>query len=847
MHQYTKNPLVVFNSMTLALGKGANAKTEQWIQDLENGEHHLFWLRNATISGEVLPHLDDEKALNRVLVQVGDEIVYTEEVLAQLLAKARQYATTEAGAPVKDCAITVPYYWSHAQRQALLDAANLAGFNVLSLLNQNLAIAIKFLTDRDFEDGPKHVVFYDMGTSDLQVSLYRFESAKGKGKTKWVNEATLLATATDSSLGGSAFDSIIVDAWMEKLRADFGKDFELSPQSTTKLQKQAKRAKEVLSANKESRVVIESIIGDYDFKASITREEFENRAQALIDRTLVPLKKVVEAAGLTPQQIDFFEMFGGGARIPKIQDGLRAYLDPVPLSRHLNTDEAAAFGAAIYAASKSSQHRVKDFNVKDGSNAYYPVLVRATDADGKSLVDAEEDGSDLDKILYKESSRLGSRRTLKIKTDKDIYVELKYPPTVHLEEGVSHLIGKYRISFPEDLYTRHNATDTPTAHVRFELTSSGTVVLTGADAQLPTVTYRTVKIRPPKPTPEESPASDATEASDSTYEENSNDENAEPGADANANESADTEEDSNNAETEDKVVEEEAPAEEKTEIREIHSTANVRLQLTPITTVGLDVTQLADARRRLKVLDEVEKLRLETEHAKSDLEALIYSIYDKLEDSETIKFSTSTERSDLSDQLGVSANWLEEDGADALKAEYLEKKNALNTTWTKITRRIFEHTALPKSIDICRSVIEFSRDQLKKIEEVRNVTAAEVEGVRDTMDKVELFLAETLQAEQDRPLYEDPKTVSTQVQARCREFTWRIEYLSKKPKKRVVEPKPATPAADSANQNAEGTSSTSEEKSTEQTTPEGSHAHDQQTNDAGAHGSEETTQSKEEL
>lgn len=803
---YTKNPLLVFNSITQALGRGAKNVDSHWIQQLQDGDHHLYWLRNATISEEVLPTLEGEEEMNRVMVTVGDSVVYFEEVLSQLLAKARQYASTEAGSPVKDCAITVPFYWSHAQRQALLDAAHLAGFNVLSLLNQNMAIALKFMTDRDFPDGPANVVFYDMGTSDLQVSLYRFDSTQGKGKSKWVNNATLLATASDNSLGGSAFDSAIVEMWLEKLKEKFGKDFVFPPQVITKLQKQAKKTKEILSANKESHVVIESLLGDFDFRASVTREEFERRTAGLVERALAPLKTVLDAAGLTPQQIDFFEMFGGGARIPKIQDTLKAFIQPVQLSRHLNTDEAAAFGAAIFAASKSSQHRVKEFIMKDGSYAHYPILVRATDAAGKPLVEDETNEDETTDVLYKASSRLGSRRTLKIRTMKDIYIELKYPSDVQLEEGVSHLIAKHKISFPKDLTSRYNITDTPTAHIRFELTHSGTVHLTSADASVPIVTQKTIKVKPEAPKETSSTATETSEATKTEEVDVELDVDTETQTNKDAEDSASqtdepesrpsTSEDAATGEakaTEDASTEEVKPElEEKTEIRQVHSVSTIKLSLETLSAIGLNQNQLAEARRRLKVLDDEEKLRLETERAKSDLEALIYSIYDKLEDAEIQQFSTAEERTALSELLGADSNWLEEDGMDAPKSAYLEKKSGISTPWEKIMTRITEHRTLPVAVEMCQEIINGARADLIKIEETRNVTASDITPVSEAIDKAEEFIQNALQTETARPLHEDPTTLSTQVSSKCREFSWRVDFLRRKPRKtKPVEPKPA--------------------------------------------------------
>lgn len=821
--------------MTQVLGRGAQTVNDHWIKDLQEGDHHLYWLRNATVSEEVLPSLDGELELKRLMVRIGDEIVYTEEVLSQLLAKARKYATAEAGTAVKDCVITVPYYWSHAQRQSLLDAAALGGFNVLSLLNQNMAIALKFMTDRDFNDAPANVVFYDMGTSDLQVSIYRFDSQKGKGLTKWVNNATLLATSSDESLGGSAFDSAIVDIWVEEMKKKFGHDFVLPPQAITKLQKQAKKTKEILSANKEARASIESLVPDFDFKTSITRDTFEKKTEGLVERSLETLKRALEQAKLSPQEIDFFEMFGGGARIPKIQDALKTFIHPVALSRHLNTDEAAAFGAAIFAASKSSQHRVKEFNAKDGSFAHFPILVRATDEQGKSLVDSDDmgslsevEGAELDRVLYKESSRLGSRRTLKIKTDKDIYVEIKYAESAILDVGVSRLISRHKLSLPKDLHSRLNITDTPTAHIRFELTSSGTVQLTSADAQVPVVRQKIVVVKSEKEkkdvngddeadsssknTDASSNANTAGESSgsaDNAAEEQSQEKNENSGSDSskatedkdvNGEDSVDGKDKKNagDAETEDAKADSETPEpeeeEEKKEIRYIHSTTTVKLVQEPLATLGLSSTQMEEARKRLEILEEEEKVRLDTERAKSDLEALIYQIYDKMEESDAQKHSTSEERATLSEKLGVEAAWLEDEGSDTVKAEYVDRKNELSKMWNKIMTRIVETKEIPHAINMCRKSMALARDALITVEETRNVTESDIESAVEAIDRVAKFVDETEAAELARSAVEDPKTLSSEITSRCREFNWRIEFLAKRPKKLKQKPVPVNEA-----------------------------------------------------
>lgn len=118
----------------------------------------------------------------------------------------------------------------------------------------------------------------------------------------------------------------------------------------------------------DSQISLPDLVPDYDFSSTVSREEFEKEAADLLSRAVVPVKEALTSAGLTPQDIDFVEVIGGGSRVPSIHSAIAKYLGREDVDRHLNGDEAAVFGAAFYAATQSTSFRVKsDILLKDAT------------------------------------------------------------------------------------------------------------------------------------------------------------------------------------------------------------------------------------------------------------------------------------------------------------------------------------------------------------------------------------------------------------------------------------------------------------------------------------------------
>jgi hypoxia up-regulated 1 len=337
-----------------------------------------------------------------------DVVFSVEEIVAMSLQHVMKIAEADAGSPVKDCVLTVPDYWTHRERQALLDAAELAGLNVLSLVNENTAAAIQYGIDRKYspEDTKPHTaLIYNMGSTSTKVTLASYTSyvTKGgrgtssKGSNRTVGQVDILSFGFDDTLGGHAFELRIADWIIKQVNAQFeakaaksGKvafNVRSSPKAMAKVRSAAEKAKIVLSANQEAQVFLTSLHDDMDFKFMLTREEFITELAAdLIERSTGPIAQAMAdyasdasnnfAGPLAIEDVDAVVIIGGGVRIPAIQAALKSFTKRDVLAQNLDGDEAVVMGTVFRAANQSVAFKVRPFGVVDTTP--FAVGVRIT-------------------------------------------------------------------------------------------------------------------------------------------------------------------------------------------------------------------------------------------------------------------------------------------------------------------------------------------------------------------------------------------------------------------------------------------------------------------------------------
>ncbi|KAJ5987123.1 Heat shock protein hsp88 [Penicillium sp. IBT 35674x] len=280
------------------------------------------------------------------------------QLVAMYLTKIKDITSKELKLPVSDVTISVPAWFTDVQRRAMIDAGDIAGLNVLRLVNDTTATALGYgITKLDLpgpEEKPRRVVFVDIGASDYTASIVEFR----KG------ELNVKATACDRHFGGRNFDIALTERFADEFKEKYKIDIRTHPKAWSRTVAAAEKMKKVMSANPQAPLSIESLMEDTDVKTMVKREELEEMVKPLLDRLTVPLEQALAEAKLTVDDIDHVEMVGGCTRVPAIKEIISKFFNK-PLSFTLNQDEAIARGCAFCCATLSPVFRVRDFAVHD--------------------------------------------------------------------------------------------------------------------------------------------------------------------------------------------------------------------------------------------------------------------------------------------------------------------------------------------------------------------------------------------------------------------------------------------------------------------------------------------------
>ncbi|KAI3635861.1 hypothetical protein MIR68_006499 [Amoeboaphelidium protococcarum] len=648
-----------------------------------------------------------------------------EELIAMQLAYTRDQVEQFAEEIVRDAVLTVPPFWTQHERQALIDAAELAGIRVLSLMNDETAVALNYASTRQFDDKPQYHIFYDFGAGSTVASLIEFRSIQEKilpksRMTKNVTSIQVLAMGYDRTLGGHEFDArlqqLLVRKFKEGVGAKLKDDITKDHRAMSKLLREANRVKHILSANTDAQASVEGVFHDIDFKTTVRRAEFENSCQDLLKRIGNPIDQVIQSSNLTLKDIQSFVLVGGGQRVPAVQQGLQRLVGADKIAKHVNADEAAVLGATLRAAQISPQFKVREFSIKDIAAHTIKISYQQQQQSVSTDFSFAEQGKIVQQKLYKAGSLLDSRKRMVFKRDSDFELLLQYDAdeekdqqfgckeiaSIHIS-GISEALTKYKDEIAEDGDTKSkvviylNANDMVSvedAYLELQLSSSD-----DAKKQQKGVgdTIRDTVMSLFGGKSDSDGGDDQQDGTSDKIDEQSSDavkdsegpmKNADTGKNDTLNGNS-TLDNSNKS----KLTNSSSSSINST-VKD-NAGPKVKIVKLNVTTKALGYIPLDDQQKK-KIIDslaqykKLETLRVEREDARNKLESFVYSFMDYLDVEHVLQITLDHERDQIRQTLSEVSDWLYDEG-DLITTktnEYADRFNKLMSIKSPIMKKI---------------------------------------------------------------------------------------------------------------------------------------------------------------
>ena len=275
---------------------------------------------------------------NTPRVDIDGRLYTPQELSAMTLQKMKKTAEDYLGQDVTEAVITVPAYFNDAQRQATKEAGEIAGLKVQRIINEPTAAALAYGLDKGGAD--RKIAVYDLGGGTFDISILEL----GDGVFE------VLATNGDTHLGGDDFDQVLIDWLADQFNEAEGMDLRKDPMALQRLKEAAEKAKIELSSSTQTEInlpyVTATASGPKHLVTTLTRSKFEQLSDELVKRSMAPVKKALDDAGLSTSEVDEIILVGGSTRIPIIQEEVEKFFGKKP-SKGVNPDEVVAIGAAI--------------------------------------------------------------------------------------------------------------------------------------------------------------------------------------------------------------------------------------------------------------------------------------------------------------------------------------------------------------------------------------------------------------------------------------------------------------------------------------------------------------------
>uniref|UniRef100_A0A9J7Z1W0 Hypoxia up-regulated protein 1 n=1 Tax=Cyprinus carpio carpio TaxID=630221 RepID=A0A9J7Z1W0_CYPCA len=693
--------------------------------------------------------------------------------------------------PIKDAVITVPAYFNQAERRAVLQAAHIAGLKVLQLINDNTAVALNYgvFRRKDINSTAQNIMFYDMGSGSTTATIVTYQTVKTK-ESGTQPQLQIRGVGFDRTLGGFEMELRLRDhlAKLFNEQKKSKKDVRENLRAMAKLLKEAQRLKTVLSANAEHTAQIEGLMDDIDFKAKVTRSEFEALCEDLFDRVPGPVKEALAAAEMNMDEIEQVILVGGSTRVPKVQDVLLKAVGKEELSKNINADEAAAMGAVYQAAALSKAFKVKPFLVRDA--AVFPIQVEF------SRETEEEDGVKTVKhnkrILFQRMAPYPQRKVITFNRYTDDFVfyinygDLSFLSEQDLKVFGSQNLTTVKLSGVGSSFKKHSDAESKGIKAHFNMDESGVLILDRVESVFETIVEEKE---------EESTLTSKFWKCLSLLcvcacvcvcpEEKSDAEKAE-----------------------------ETEADKKSKpLKKSKISEDITVELEVNDVLDPSTEDMEVSKKKLQDLTNRDLEKQEREKTLNSLEAFIFETQDKMYQNEYLAVVTEEEKEQITGKLSEASNWMDEEGYTAGTKELKEKLSELKKLCKAMFFRVEERKKWPDRLAALDSMLNHSTIFLKSVRLIPEgdqiFTEVELKTLERVINETMTWKNETIAEQEKLSPTEKPVLLSKDIEAKRSLLDREVNYLLNKAK--FAKPKPKDKAKDKNTTSTENSKANSTE------------------------------------
>ncbi|KAL4631230.1 heat shock 70 kDa protein 4-like [Arapaima gigas] len=700
----------------------------------------------------------------KVMYMEEERVFSIEQITAMLLTKLKETAENALKKPVVDCVISVPCFYTDAERRSVLDSAQITGLNCLRLMNETTAVALAYgIYKQDLpapEEKPRTVVFVDLGHSGYQVSACAFN----KGKLK------VLATAFDPELGGKDFDEVLVNHFCEEFGQKYKLDVKSKPRALVRLYQECEKLKKLMSANSSDLPLnIECFMNDIDVSGKLNRS-FEEMCAGILARVEAPLCKLMDQAKLKKEDIYAVEIIGGASRIPTIKERISKFFGK-ELSTTLNADEAVARGCALQCAILSPAFKVREFSITDV--VPYSISLKWNSAAEEGLSDCEvfpkNHAAPFSKVLT-----FYRKEQFALEAYYSCPKELPYP-----DPAIGQYVIKKVVPQASGESSKVKVKVRVNIHGIFSVSSASLVeVHKSEEDEEPMETEPALKDEENKMQVDQ----DEQKTQGDVQKENSKKSEME----------------------EMEVIEypfdtfnNEGKQEKKTDQPPQAKKPKVKTKTVDLVIENNLHWQLANDMLNFYVENEgkmimQDKLEKERNDAKNCVEEYVYEMRDKLH-GVLEKFVAETDRDDFSLKLEDTENWLYEDGEDQPKQVYIDKLAELKKIGQPIQERCAEFQERPKAFEALGKQIQQYMKVVEsyktKEEQYEHLDESEVQKVDKLASEAMMWMNSKMNQQSKQDLTVEPVVKVQEIQSKTKELFSACNPIVTKPKPKVELPK----------------------------------------------------------